>query len=159
MQTHPSTLPADAYPIATLAAYGPDDQRATKLVVAVFPAPGLTTPAEVRTWRGSHFDIREDPGTAAEVTQFVTSHGVKRVVSPGNIIGCPHEEGTDYPKGEACPHCTFWAGRARAAEGVLQDLQPPPATKPEPIRAEPKVGRNQPCPCGSGKKFKRCCAG
>ena len=21
----------------------------------------------------------------------------------------------------------------------------------------PKVGRNQPCPCGSGKKFKRCC--
>ncbi len=28
----------------------------------------------------------------------------------------------------------------------------------EPIRREqPKVGRNEPCPCGSGKKFKRCC--
>ena len=25
------------------------------------------------------------------------------------------------------------------------------------IRAEPKVGRNDPCPCGSGKKFKKCC--
>ncbi len=25
-------------------------------------------------------------------------------------------------------------------------------------RAAPKVGRNEPCPCGSGKKFKRCCA-
>ena len=24
-------------------------------------------------------------------------------------------------------------------------------------RGSPKVGRNQPCPCGSGKKFKRCC--
>lgn len=24
-------------------------------------------------------------------------------------------------------------------------------------RATPKVGRNDPCPCGSGKKFKRCC--
>ncbi len=24
-------------------------------------------------------------------------------------------------------------------------------------RTEPKVGRNDPCPCGSGKKFKRCC--
>jgi uncharacterized protein len=23
-------------------------------------------------------------------------------------------------------------------------------------RAEPKVGRNDPCPCGSGKKYKRC---
>jgi uncharacterized protein len=26
-----------------------------------------------------------------------------------------------------------------------------------PRRAAPKVGRNEPCPCGSGKKFKRCC--
>jgi uncharacterized protein len=24
-------------------------------------------------------------------------------------------------------------------------------------RAEPKVGRNDPCPCGSGKKYKQCC--
>jgi preprotein translocase subunit SecA len=30
--------------------------------------------------------------------------------------------------------------------------------KPEPIRREtPKVGRNAPCPCGSGKKYKKCC--
>jgi uncharacterized protein len=26
----------------------------------------------------------------------------------------------------------------------------------EPIRREPKIGRNDPCPCGSGKKFKQC---
>jgi SEC-C motif-containing protein len=26
------------------------------------------------------------------------------------------------------------------------------------IREEPKVGRNDPCPCGSGKKYKKCCA-
>ncbi|MGD9642430.1 MAG: SEC-C metal-binding domain-containing protein [Elusimicrobiales bacterium] len=25
-------------------------------------------------------------------------------------------------------------------------------------REEPKVGRNDPCPCGSGKKYKKCCA-
>src|SRR5205085_4408879 len=24
-------------------------------------------------------------------------------------------------------------------------------------RSAPKVGRNDPCPCGSGKKFKKCC--
>ena len=29
----------------------------------------------------------------------------------------------------------------------------------EPYRAPPKVGRNEPCPCGSGKKFKKCCGG
>jgi hypothetical protein len=27
------------------------------------------------------------------------------------------------------------------------------------VRAQPKVGRNDPCPCGSGKKFKKCCEG
>ena len=26
-----------------------------------------------------------------------------------------------------------------------------------PIKKPPKVGRNEPCPCGSGKKFKKCC--
>ncbi len=32
--------------------------------------------------------------------------------------------------------------------------------KPEPIRnRSQKVGRNDPCPCGSGKKFKNCCMG
>ena len=29
--------------------------------------------------------------------------------------------------------------------------------KPQPIKKEKKVGRNDPCPCGSGKKYKKCC--
>ncbi|MDR3378349.1 MAG: SEC-C metal-binding domain-containing protein, partial [Verrucomicrobiae bacterium] len=28
---------------------------------------------------------------------------------------------------------------------------------PEPVRAVRKPGRNDPCPCGSGKKYKKCC--
>ncbi len=28
--------------------------------------------------------------------------------------------------------------------------------KPQPVRVEKKVGRNEPCPCGSGKKYKQC---
>jgi preprotein translocase subunit SecA len=27
---------------------------------------------------------------------------------------------------------------------------------PQPVKVEKKVGRNDPCPCGSGKKFKNC---
>jgi preprotein translocase subunit SecA len=35
--------------------------------------------------------------------------------------------------------------------------QPPQQMPPQrPVRVAPKVGRNQPCPCGSGKKFKNC---
>jgi len=30
------------------------------------------------------------------------------------------------------------------------------ATKQEPVKVGPKIGRNDPCPCGSGKKFKNC---
>jgi SWIM/SEC-C metal-binding protein len=28
---------------------------------------------------------------------------------------------------------------------------------PEAAKAQVKTGRNEPCPCGSGKKYKRCC--
>lgn len=33
------------------------------------------------------------------------------------------------------------------------------AKKQQPHRAAPKPGRNDPCPCGSGKKYKKCCGG
>lgn len=32
-----------------------------------------------------------------------------------------------------------------------------PPTQRQMNRKPPKVGRNEPCPCGSGKKFKKCC--
>ncbi len=31
-----------------------------------------------------------------------------------------------------------------------------PGVKQEPVRVAPKIGRNEPCPCGSGKKYKNC---
>jgi len=32
-----------------------------------------------------------------------------------------------------------------------------PPTEVQLSRTPPRVGRNEPCPCGSGKKFKKCC--
>ena len=40
-------------------------------------------------------------------------------------------------------------GRVRFLGALDGDILPP--------LAEVKVGRNDPCPCGSGKKFKKCC--
>ena len=41
--------------------------------------------------------------------------------------------------------------------GARQPQQAPPRMEPQrPVRVAQKVGRNQPCPCGSGKKFKNC---
>jgi preprotein translocase subunit SecA len=43
---------------------------------------------------------------------------------------------------------------AEAAEG---DGEKRPRPKQETVvRTQPKVGRNDPCPCGSGKKYKKC---
>jgi hypothetical protein len=46
-----------------------------------------------------------------------------------------------------------------AQECTTENL-PKDARKPEPYRRpEPKIGRNDACPCGSGQKYKRCCLG
>ena len=39
------------------------------------------------------------------------------------------------------------------------NAQKPPTQKTQPVRAEQKVNRNAPCPCGSGKKYKKCHGG
>ncbi|MFT7624696.1 MAG: hypothetical protein ACI9WU_003885 [Myxococcota bacterium] len=48
--------------------------------------------------------------------------------------------------------------QARALMERLQGAAPPTELAPVvPIRQQPKVGRNEPCLCGSGKKYKKCC--
>jgi Protein of unknown function (DUF1186)/SEC-C motif len=96
------------YPIATLNAYGPDNTRATKLVVSVIKKPGRD-PSAMETWTTEAGDIRDDPAIAAEVARFTRQHRAQQTVSTGLIIGCPHEEGIDYPLGRTCPRCPFWA--------------------------------------------------
>ena len=59
------------YPIATVAYYGPDIKRASKVVIT------------------------------------------------DRIIGCPHEEGLDYPEGSKCPQCPFWAFRDRFTGEII----------------------------------------
>ena len=44
----------------------------------------------------------------------------------------------------------FWRNRQRKTAGL-------PRLGIEDPRTVPKVGRNDPCPCGSGRKFKKCC--
>lgn len=51
-------------------------------------------------------------------------------------------------------HAHFLAQRGPSTAPIAA-----PALTPvtQPVRAAPKIGRNDPCPCGSGKKFKQCC--
>ena len=44
---------------------------------------------------------------------------------------------------------------AKATHG--DDSEPAEAQKKKPVKNTEKIGRNDPCPCGSGKKYKNCC--
>ena len=45
-----------------------------------------------------------------------------------------------------------------AVAGAASNPQPgQPQGKQKPVKVRKKVGRNDPCPCGSGKKYKKCC--
>ena len=60
----------------------------------------------------------------------------------------------------ALPEMSTGVGGMGPAQAGVTDGTPigsTPQAAPEPIkRDEPKVGRNDPCPCGSGKKYKKC---
>jgi len=54
----------------------------------------------------------------------------------------------------------FGAGAPAADQAKASDVVSEAAAsveKAKPVRTGPKVGRNDPCPCGSGKKYKHCC--
>lgn len=47
--------------------------------------------------------------------------------------------------------------RRQIAKPVTESLGETATKKREPVKKGKKIGRNEPCPCGSGKKFKKCC--
>ncbi len=109
----PGTKPK--YPIATLALYGPDDKHATKTVVGIVKHDGGDV-EDLHRWISPQIDIRQDSGLQKEIADFMRQHNVKMVVTTDRILGCPHEEGKDYPEGESCPMCPFWENRDRWSE-------------------------------------------
>lgn len=100
------------YPVATVAFYGPDDQHATKVAVGIVRTEGAEADPLER-WSSVGTDVRSDVAIGRQISEFVAIHGAKSVVLVDRVIGCPHEEGSDYPEGAACPQCPFWANRDR----------------------------------------------
>ena len=99
------------YPIATVALYGPTDKKATKLVVGIVMQENGDA-EQMKKWY-SNDDVMKEPDVFEEVLEFIQTNGAKSVGMLDRIVGCPHEEGIDYPEGHSCPLCPFWAGRNR----------------------------------------------
>lgn len=108
------------YPIATVAFYGPTNRRASKVAVAiVLEEDDAPKTAVLERWFSDSFDVRQDQAIREEVLEFIKRYDVKSVVATDRIIGCPHEEVKDYPEGESCPHCPFWANRDRFTHEII----------------------------------------
>ena len=131
-----SKLGFRGYPVGTVAFYGPDAQLASKVAVAVIVAPD-TEPVALRRWFAESGDVRND-ATFEEIALFLRDHEVHTVAMTREMLGCPHEEGIDYPEGEVCPACPV-LGRSRPSDrhlacspsrqNFLQTLQCPPASR------------------------------
>jgi hypothetical protein len=100
------------YPIATIAYYGPDNNFASKVAVGIILQENGEV-AFLERWFSRDRDVRADPTINQEIIAFLNQHPVKSVAMTDRIIGCPHEEGIDYPVGESCPECPYWANRDR----------------------------------------------
>jgi len=59
--------------------------------------------------------------------------------------------------------CMVQVANVEELEDIAEDMEEElvyshsDAAEHEPVRSSKKVGRNDPCPCGSGKKYKKCC--
>ena len=85
---------------------------ATKVAVSIVAQEGAS-PMTPQRWRTQEIDIRRDPTIAGAIVAFLETHRPRSVAMTEGIIGCPHEEGIDYPLGGVCPGCPFWADRDR----------------------------------------------
>lgn len=92
------------HPIGTIAFYGPDRSYASKVAVGIVPA--ADSPVEtLERWFDRGLDVRIDREIGAQVQEFLRRNSVRSVVVSDGIVGCPHEEGVDYPDGQECPQC------------------------------------------------------
>ena len=87
----------------------------------------------------------------------IAANGPQDIATPGELVKeilDKHLEKT-FEKRHKNLRTIYKNYRKEKREGLKQSLQELRFSK-EPA-AQEKTGRNQPCPCGSGKKFKKCC--
>ena len=104
------------YPVASIAFYGPTNKLATKVAVGIIIHENAD-PIMAR-WQ-SETDVRNHPKIMDEILKIIQDNEVSSVIMLNKIIGCPHEEGIDYPDGESCQECPYWINRDRWSDDIV----------------------------------------
>ena len=96
-------------------------------------------------------EIEAEFGSSVMILSFFASPEYAEAVVRESV-------GADLPTFAAEVHGLFpdalrsYAGIGRAIQAAVEQVERTPYQ-----RESPKIGRNDPCPCGSGRKYKRCC--
>ncbi|MBL7691769.1 MAG: preprotein translocase subunit SecA [Flavipsychrobacter sp.] len=96
--------------------------------------------------------------TNKNIISFIMRAGIPMQDAPPQAAQAP-EHHTDMSQMYDNKAQVEAAGHAYAADEedyYTEDPEPQEAVKRTPVQAGPKIGRNDPCPCGSGKKYKSC---
>jgi hypothetical protein len=111
--------------------------------------------------------VGSGPGVSAVASAIATAHGIcaNRVEHIHSIDEIQHSNEELIEVG-ILPEPTIlpYTARPELPEIEMFDMKYSHLTKKKreaiiiPVRTEPKIFRNRPCPCGSGKKYKYCCA-
>lgn len=104
---------------------------------------GVSMRAEAwRAWAATHEDFAEDLGQLAVLSVVDEQHALDLKLDPDQMLDIRQrfEATLEIP-------------------GMLQQMyyQRIEDQRPQPIRRAAQPGRNDACPCGSGKKYKKCC--
>lgn len=108
--------------------------------------------AELSKWKGLKIVDTKlgGPSDASGMVEFIATYE-----KDGN--GIDHHEVSQFKKGKD-GEWLFVDGEAHEHKEGEGHHHPPVKTAPI-VREKAKVGRNDACPCGSGKKYKKCCEG
>ena len=90
-----------------------------------------------------------------DIVSFLSHAGIPMEQTNAGQIKEGREQKTDMSKMNVNKNEIDAAGSDYAAN-ENDYFDPSTPVKQAPVRVEPKIGRNDPCPCGSGKKFKQC---
>lgn len=99
------------------------------------------------------FDVMRDK-INRDVIAFLSKANLPQAEENTNVRGTMQEQQAQQPKNLQ----TSRNDNSAPQQQQIQQGQIPQQEKPkqQPVRVDKKVGRNDPCPCGSGKKFKNC---
>ena len=80
------------YPVGTIAFYGPDNQRASKVAVSVIPQEGAEP--ILHRWFSEAGDVRTDKSILAEIAAYLRQHSARSVAMADGIMAVLTKKGS-----------------------------------------------------------------